>query len=77
MNCILIHFLSLDTIIGTIPPSSSNRIFLMLFAFLQELCFMSKAEGDKLKLKGGAFAVAAAAAAAGRVSRKAGRRTWS
>ncbi|CAE7721632.1 unnamed protein product [Symbiodinium sp. KB8] len=34
-----------------------------------------EAEGDKLKLKGGAFAVAAAAAAAGRVSRKAGRRS--
>jgi len=34
-----------------------------------------EADGDRLKLKGGAFAVAAAAAAAGRVSRKAGRRS--
>jgi len=33
-----------------------------------------EAEGDQLKLKGGAFAVAAAAAAAGRVTRKIGRR---
>ncbi|CAE7558572.1 unnamed protein product [Symbiodinium pilosum] len=34
-----------------------------------------EADGDKLKLKGGAFAVAAAAATAGRVSRKVGRRS--
>lgn len=33
-----------------------------------------EADGDRIKLKGGAFAVAAAAAAAGRVTRKVGRR---